>query len=169
VELVDTGSLEVVLDMDEIDIGAVAVGQLTVVTLEAWPDEELTGEVISIAPKAKVQSEIVSYEVHLSVETGDLPVLSGMTANAELITANREGVLLVPNRAITADRQAGKYYVTRIQGQEMAQVEVTVGLRDKKNTEITSGLKAGDELVIGEAGEMLDFRQGPPGAFGDLR
>jgi HlyD family secretion protein len=169
VELVDTGSLEVVLDMDEVDIGAVAVGQPAVVTLEAWLDKELTGQVVSIAPKAKVQSEIVTYQVHLSVEARELPILTGMTANAELITANREGVLLVPNRAITADRQAGKYYVTRVEGQEMAQVEVTIGLRDKNYTEVTSGLEAGDKLVIGEVSEMLDFRQGPPGAFRDLR
>ena len=169
VELVDTGSLEVVLDMDEVDIGAIAVGQPTIVTLEAWPDQELAGQVVAIAPRAKIQSEIVTYEVHLSLEAGDLPVLTGMTANAELITANRENVLLVPNRAITADRQAGKYYVTRIEGQEMAQVEVTIGLRDKNNTEVTSGLEAGDKLVIGEVSEMLDFSQGPPEAFRDLR
>jgi HlyD family secretion protein len=169
VELADTDSLEVVLDMDEVDIGAIAVGQSTIVTLEAWPGEELTGEVISIAPKAKIQSEIVTYEVHLSLEAGELPVRTGMTANAELITTERQNVLLVPNRAITADRQAGKYYVTRIQGQEIDQVEVTIGLRDRDYTEITNGLEAGDKLVIGEVSEMLDFSQGPPSAFRSLR
>jgi len=125
--------------------------------------------VVSIAPKAKIQSEIVTYEVHLRFQAGDLPVLTGMTANAELITAERENALLVPNRAITADRQAGKYYVTRVESQEMAQVEVTIGLRDKNYTEVTSGLEAGDKLVIGEVSEMLDFSQGPPEAFRDLR
>jgi HlyD family secretion protein len=159
IELVDTGSLEVVLDMDEIDIGAIAVGQPTLVTLEAWPDEELTGQVVAIAPKAKVQSEIVTYEVHLRVEAGDLPVLTGMTANAELITAERENVLLVPNRAITADREAGKYYVNLVEGDSIAKTEVTIGLRDKDFTEITGGLEEGDELFIGEIEE--EFRFGP--------
>ena len=164
VELVDSGSLEVVLDMDEIDIGAIAVGQPTVVTLEAWPDEELTGKVVAIAPKAKVQSEIVTYEVHLRVEAGDLPVLTGMTANAELITAQRENVLLVPNRAITADRQAGKYYVNLVEGGSIVKTEVTIGLRDRDFTEITGGLNEGDELFIGEIEEgfMFDPREGPP-------
>jgi HlyD family secretion protein len=164
VEMVDTSSLEVVLDMDEIDIGAIAVGQPTVVTLEAWPDEALTGEVVAIAPRAKIQSEIVTYEVHLRIEAGDLPVLTGMTANAELITANRENVLLVPNRAITADRAAGKYYVNLVEGDKIAKTEVTIGLRDKDFTEITSGLKEGDELFIGEIEEgfMLEPGQGPP-------
>jgi len=164
VELVDTDSMEVVLEVDEIDIGAIAVGQPTVVTLEAWPDEELTGKVVAIAPKAKIQSEIVTYEVHLRVEAGDLPVLTGMTANAELVTAERENVLLVPNRAITADREAGKYYVNVVKGNELIKTEVTIGLRDKDFTEITGGLEEGEELFIGEVEEgfMFDPREGPP-------
>jgi len=171
VDLVDTGSLEVVLDVDEIDIGAIAVGQPTIVTLESWPDEELTGEVVSIAPKAKVQSEIVTYEVHLSLQAGDLPVLTGMTANAELITANREDVLLVPNRAITADRAAGKYYVNLVQGDTIAKTEVTIGLRDSNYTEITGGLEKDDKLVIGDF-EEEELQMGPGqggGMMGGLR
>jgi HlyD family secretion protein len=171
VEMIDTASLEVVLDVDEIDIGAIAVGQPTIVTLESWPDEELTGEVVSIAPKAKVQSEIVTYEVHLSLTVGDLPVLTGMTANAELTTANREDVLLVPNRAITADRAAGKYYVNLVEGDSIAKTEVSIGLRDKDFTEITGGLEKGDELFIGEIKEgfLFDPREGPPEGMRNLR
>jgi len=162
VDLMDTGSLEVVLDVDEIDIGGLAVGQQAVVTLETWPDEELTGELVSIAPKARSGTEIVTYQVHLSLDTGELPIRSGMTANAELVTAKRENVILVPNRAITADRQAGKYYVNLVQGDTIVKTEVTIGLRDNKNTEITSGLQEGDKLAIGEVSEVLDFTQGPP-------
>ena len=171
VEMIDTGSLEVILDVDEIDIGAIAVGQPTIVTLESWPDEELTGEVVSIAPKAKVQSGIVIYEVHLSLKAGDLPVLTGMTANAELTTANREDVLLVPNRAITADRAAGKYYVNLVEGDSIAKTEVSIGLRDKDFTEITGGLQEGDELFIGEIEEgfLFDPREGPPEGMRNLR
>jgi len=171
VDLVDTSSMEVVLDVDEVDIGAIAVRQPTVITLEAWPDQKLVGEVVSIAPKARTQSEIVTYQVHLSLKAGELPVLTGMTANAELITANRENVLLVPNRAITADREAGKYYVNLVEGDSIAKTEVTIGLRDKDFTEITGGLEEGDELFIGdvEEGFMFDPRQGPPEGFEGFR
>ena len=169
VDLMDYSSLEVVLDVDEIDIGSLAVGQQAVVTLETWPDEELTGELVSIAPKAKSGAEIVTYQVRLSLNAGRLPIRSGMTANAELVTASREGVLLVPNRAITADRQANKYYVNLVQGDTTAKTEVTIGLRDNKYTEITSGLKDGDELFIGEVSEVLDFTQGPPEEIRRLR
>ena len=140
-DLMDPASLEVVLDVDEIVIGGLAVGQQATVT----------------------------HQVHLSLDAGDLPVRAGMTANAALVTASRENVLLVPNRAIIADRQAGKYYVNLVQGDTVVRTEVTIGLRDKNYTEITSGLDEGDQLFIGEVGEKLDFSQGPPAEIRRLR
>jgi HlyD family secretion protein len=162
VELVDTESLEVVLLVDEIDIGAIQVGQPTVVTLETWPDRDLSGEVTSIAPKSTVVEGIVTYEVHLSLDAGDLPILAGMTANADLVTAQRQSVLLVPNRAIIADREASKYYVNKVQGEEIVKTEIVIGLRDNTYTEVISGLEAGDQVYIGVIDEGLDFTQGPP-------
>jgi HlyD family secretion protein len=168
VDLVDTGSMEVVLDVDEVDIGAISLGQEAVITLETWPDEELTAEVVSIAPKATAMAEIVTYQVHLRVEAGDLPLRTGMTANAELVTAQREGVLLVPNRAITADRSTGTYTVNRLEGDAVSEVQVTIGLRDNRHTEIRGGLAEGDQVIIGEYEEVLDFTQGPPGAVRNM-
>ncbi len=78
-----------------------------------------------------------------------------MSAEADLITAARTGVLLAPTAAITPDREAGKYYVNRVRTgadgvRTTERVEVTIGLKDGNWTEITSGLRAGDEVVIGE-------------------
>jgi HlyD family secretion protein len=162
VELADTESLEVVLAVDEIDVGAIHVGQPTRVTLETWSDVELTGKVVSIAPKSTTISGIVAFWVHLSLDAGDLPVLTGMTANADLVTAQRENVLLVSNRAIIADRDANKYYVNKIQGDEIVKTEIVIGLRDNSYTEIVSGLEDGDQVYIGIIDEGLDFTQGPP-------
>jgi multidrug efflux pump subunit AcrA (membrane-fusion protein) len=84
-----------------------------------------------------------------------------MTANADLVTAERTNVLLVPNRAITSDRETGGYYVNRIAGEETSQVEVTIGLRDSEYTEIIDGLEEGDSVSLVEAKDRLTF--GPPG------
>ena len=109
VDLVDTDSLEVVLSVDEVDIGELAIGQPAVITLETWPGAEIAGEIVAIAPKALAgNSAIVAYEVRLSLDDTDLPIRVGMTANADLITSAQNGVLLVPNAAITADREAGR-------------------------------------------------------------
>ena len=163
VELVDMNSLEVVLDVDEVDIGVITMGQPAVVTLESWPDDELEGQVVSIAPNARAVAEIVTYEVHLSLDPGDLPVRAGMTANARLVTAERKDVLLVPNRAITADRETGTYWVNLLAADNStSQVQVRIGMRDNRYTEIRDGLQEGDRLVIGELNQGLDFTQGPP-------
>lgn len=167
VELVDRESLRVVLTVDEADIGGLEVGQPAVVTLEVWPDEELESEIVDIAPAATTDgSGLVSYEVFLKLDETDLAVRAGMTANARMVTARRDEVLLVPNRAIIVDRQTGTYYVDLLvpggegEGNQVERVEINIGLRDDENTQITSGLEAGDRLQIGALRSDLPF--GPP-------
>ena len=161
VELEDAGHLEVVLDVDEVDTGELAVGQPAVITLEAWPDEEIESKVATIAPAANgvaadtgvLDTGIASFQVRLALGETELPVRVGMTANASLVTAQREDVLLVPNRAIIADRAAGRYFVNLVEsdgdGQTaVRQVEVSIGLRDTQYTQITDGLEEGDRVRI---------------------
>ena len=155
VELV-SDELHVILDVDEVDIGTLSQGQEAIITLETWPDTEITSQIRTIAPTANDNSNVVVYEVILTLSETDLPVLVGMTANARLVTANRSDVLLVPNAAITADREAGTYNVNLVTGEDengqptTEPTAVTIGLRDEGFTEITSGLAEGDEVVIGE-------------------
>jgi HlyD family secretion protein len=173
VDLVDERSREVVLSVDQVDIGRTAVGQTAVVTLETWPGVEIEGRVTAIAPSATDSSSgVVSYEVHLALAETDLPVRVGMTANADLVTARRENVLLVPNAAITADREAGTFSVSRVRvgpdgRRTVTPVEVSVGLRDSEYTQITAGLAEGDEVLLGQlrASTQQDFTPGQ-GAMG---
>ncbi len=163
VEIVDTNSLEIILSVDEVDVGSFAIGQPAFVTLETWPDEEIASEILTIAPSANNggANALVSYDVHVALGKTDLPVLVGMTANANLITASKEDILLVPNRAITADRQAGKYFVHVLNEEGgFDEVEVVIGLRDEQNTQIVSGINEGDELVIGAVTRELQFGPG---------
>lgn len=162
VELLDMDSLEVVLTVDEADIGALDLGQEATVALETWPDEEFESEIVRIAPAATVgESALVSYAVHLTLEHALHEVRAGMTANANLLTAQRDDVLLLPSQAIIADRAAGRFYVELVIGdaQQTAdgaestgvpveRVEVVIGLRDDENTQILEGLQEGDRVRI---------------------
>ena len=93
-----------------------------------------------------------------------------MTANADLITADFSDVLLVPNSAITADRTAGTYAVNVVtshqDGQAVTETKaVTIGAKSDKFTEITSGLEAGDEVVLGTIeAPIAEIRIGPGGS-----
>ncbi len=173
VTLIDSNSLEVVLSVDEVDLAFIEAGQPAQVTLEPFPNEEIASQVVAIAPKsnASADSGPVTYNVHLSLTQTDLPLRVGMSASGRLITAARSDVLLVPNRAILADRQTGRYYVNLLTGADLAtgtlsQVEVTIGLRDSQYTEITSGLAAGDRLVIGDFSALEEAT--PAGPFQGL-
>lgn len=168
-QIVDSDSLEVVLEVDEVDLGTLAVGQPAVITLESWPDTELDGKIVAIAPEA-VQNggAITSYEVNVALEETDLPLLVGMTANASLTTAQRSDVLLLPNVAINADRSAGTYSVNRVTtdadgNQTIEEVEITIGLRDDEYTQITGGLNEGDQVMIGNLTPLRRFGPGGDG------
>lgn len=161
VEIINHQALEVVLSVDELDIANLQVGQPAEVTLDAFPGQTLVATLASIAPSATQGSSIVNYEARLSLDNSiELPLRVGMTANARLITEEKLDVLLLPNRAIRADRQAGKYYVNVPDGETTREVEITIGLRDGQNTQILSGLEEGDQVVIGVIVPTVNF--GPP-------
>ncbi|MCP4356704.1 MAG: efflux RND transporter periplasmic adaptor subunit [Chloroflexi bacterium] len=159
-----SAELQVILNVDEIDVGVLAPGQEAIITLETWPDEEINGEISSIAPSANNGGGVVTYDVLLTLNETSLPILVGMTANASLITANNHNILLVPNAVLTADRENGIYTVNKISGEQdgrplIEEVEVTIGLKDNQYTQIISGLSEGDEVVVGQLAP-------PPTGFG---
>ena len=166
VTLIDENSLEVILQVDEVDVGSLTVGQPATLSLEAWPEVILDSEIITIAPKGTTApgTSLVVYEVHLSLGDTGLPVLSGLTADANLITTEREDVLLVPNQAINVDRSNGTYSVVLVNGEITDEVAVTIGLRDGQNTQITSGLNPGDLVLI--SNNLPVQRAGGEGPFG---
>jgi HlyD family secretion protein len=171
VELFDPNSLEVVLDVDEVDIAQVQPGQPGTITLETWPDEVIDAQVAAVLPRSSAGSDLVTFRTYLTIGETTLPVRVGMTANANLTADTLENVLLLPNAAIRADRTRGTYSVVRVtsggDGQDVLEtVPVTIGLRDGRYTEITSGLAAGDTVVIGSDLPVQNFG-GPPGPGGD--
>jgi hypothetical protein len=113
----------------------------------------------------------VSYEVTIALSESDVPLLVGMTADAILTTAGFEGVLLVPNQAINADRSAGKFTVNLVENDDageriVTEVEVSLGLRDGAFTQITDGLTEGDQLLVGNSLPVQSFGNDNGGPFG---
>jgi HlyD family secretion protein len=169
ITLVDMDNLEVVLAVDEVDVGALAPGQPAVITLETWSDVAIESEILTIAPGATVTpgSALVTYDVRLGLGPTELPVRVGMTANANLITAAREDILLVPNRAVNVDRQSGTYSVNLLVGETVQEVPVAIGLRDNQFTQILEGLQAGDSLLVTNGAPVQDVLQDGPNVNGE--
>lgn len=151
VEMVNLDSLEVVLDVDEADIGLLFLGQVATIVVESFPDSTLDGAIVAIAPKNKagVAGGLISYEVNLSLGAHELPLRPNMTASANLVTAEQRDVLLIPNRALIINREEGTYAVQLLVNGQASEQPVTIGLRDGRHTQITSGLNVGDTVLIG--------------------
>lgn len=164
--LTDLSRYHVEADVDEIDIGRVAVGQRATVALDALPGEGLVGEIDQIAPSAQTDTGIVSYGVTVSLLPTDALLRSGMTANVEIVTESRENVLLVPNRFVSIDRLTGRTFVDKLVGNEIQPVEIQVGLRDEAYSEVLAGLQDGDTIVLVQESSEEQLRglmqMGPP-------
>ena len=169
IELAATEPLVLDVNVDEVDIAQVAEGQKAHLKFDALNDTRLDGEVSYIAPASTNVGGAVAYGVEVSFSSGEEPVRLGMTADVDIVVGSAEGVLLIPNRAITADRAAGRYYVD-VPGPEgtTRQVEVTIGLRDETQTQIVEGLEEGAVVVLPQLPDQTERRFGPPGSGGSF-
>jgi HlyD family secretion protein len=155
------------VNVDEVDIAQLAEGQTAYLSFDALKGEQATGTVTRIAPSSTNVSGAVAYPVEIRFDPGQLPVRLGMTANVDVVVASAGDVLLVPNRAIEADRAAGRYYVTRqLGGGTIQRLEVRIGLRDENNTQILEGLNEGDQVVLPELPSQSTEATGFSGPFG---
>jgi len=138
--------LEAEVNLDETDVVKIAMGMQVVVTVDAFPGMEVSGEVIEIAPTANIQSGVVLYPVTVRLDLTDLPLRSGMTINVTFPIEERKDTLLVPFRAV--ETEGGQAYVTRVTASGSERVAVTLGLITDTQVEILSGIEAGDVVTV---------------------
>jgi HlyD family secretion protein len=109
----------------------------------------------------------VAYSVEISFSPGELPIRLGMTADIDMVVGSADDALLVPNRAIEADRQANRYFVTRkLPDGTLQRLEVRIGLRDESQTQILEGLSEGDVVVLPELPAQSSNEDAPFGGSG---
>lgn len=96
----DLSTLNVETLLDETEVAQVQTGQKAIVTLNAFPDTPIPGEVEKIALTAHVQSGVVLYPVTIKLDPTNLLVRPGMTADVSIVTASKTDVLIVPLIAI---------------------------------------------------------------------
>lgn len=146
--LIDPASYYVDVEVDEVDIAAVRVGQEVGILLDAIPDVELSGTVSEIALSPSGGQGVVTYRVRVQVDDlAGAVVRSGMTANANIVTDRAGDVLVVPRRAVRLE--GDQAYVEQVlPDEQLAAVPVELGLGDPYYIEIVSGLEEGDRILI---------------------
>jgi HlyD family secretion protein len=136
--------------VDEADIAHVYLGQPARIKVESFRDRTFNGKVTKISPMGVEKDNVTTFEVRVSINNpgGELKAL--MTANAEILLDEHKGVLTVPENAVMYDnmKNATVEIPDRKQKDGVRKVPVTVGLSNGSVTEIASGLKEGDQVVL---------------------
>jgi HlyD family secretion protein len=142
------------VDVDEADLGGVKVGQTARVRLQTYRDTPIFAQVESISSVGSNTGSIVTYKVKLALGksggNAQTPaILINMSGTGEIVTAQANDALIVPNRALTIDSQTKSFSVQKLQADGTTKsVPVEVGYRDSDKAQILSGVSAGDTIVI---------------------
>ena len=141
----DLGSMTATVQVSEVDITNVSIGQKAALTFDAIDGLSLTGKVTGIDSSGTVSSGVVNYNVTITLDTGDARLKPGMSVNAEITTAVKQNVLTVPSSAVKTEGST-QYVQVMVNGTPRDQI-VTTGLSNDTSIEIDSGLKEGDTVV----------------------
>ena len=178
--------MRVIADVDEADIGDVKEGERVTFTVDAYPNDTFEGKVTQVRQEATTTNNVVTYEVVISAPNNDLKLKPGLTANVTIYTAEKQGVLSVPSKALrfTPTQETvgkmkiqdvnGKNKVWTIEGNTIKAHLVQTGMSNGINTEIRSGISEGTIVVTGveevteatpdeQEQERSPFAPGPPG------
>ncbi len=148
------------VSLNEVDVAKIKIGDKATLTFDAVDGLSIAGEVAAIDSVGTVSQGVVNYNVQISFATQDNRIKSGMSVDAAIVTAVHQDVLTVPNSAVKTVNGNSTVQVfdaplpapaVGTAGSVSAipphSVQVTVGLSDDTNTEITSGLTEG-QLVV---------------------
>ena len=149
VQFVNINPINLTGEVDEIDLRQVTEGQPAFVEMDALPNVILDATVERLAPSGQSVNGLVSYKIDLQLDTLDDRIRPGMSAEANIIVQRLDEVLAVPNRFVQLDRENNSFYVNILMPDGTLQPrEVAVGLRGDDQTEIISGLSAGDVVAF---------------------
>jgi len=157
----DLSHLLVEVQVSEVDINTIEIGQDVVVTFDAALGEEYHGKVVEVAQAASVVAGVVNFGVTVELTDADDQVKPGMTAAVTVTVKQLEDVLLVPNRAVRLVQ--GKRYVYVMQAGQIKAVEITLGASSDTVSEVLSGdVQEGTVVILNPPADFTTM-DGPPG------
>jgi HlyD family secretion protein len=146
----DTSEVYVKGKVDESDIGKVYLGQPARIKVESFKDKTFQGKVTKISPMGVEKDNVTTFEVRVSINNPGGELKAEMTANAEIILDEHKSVLQIPEGAIIYDKdKKASVEIPDPKGKEgKNKVAVNIGISNGAKTEVLSGLKEGDQVVL---------------------
>ena len=146
----DTSEVYVKGKVDESDIGKVYLGQRARIKVESFKDKTFEGKVTKISPMGVEKDNVTTFEVRVSIQNPGGELKAEMTANAEIILEEHKNVLQIPEGAIIYDKdKKASVEIPNPKGKDgKDKVAVNIGISNGAKTEVLSGLKEGDQVVL---------------------
>jgi len=148
--IANPSGMKFVANIDEVDISKIKEGQKAIIILDAHPDQEFEGTVDKVSFAATTtKGGGTAFPIEIKLPTNEnLQFKVGMNGDVEIVLAEKEDVLVVPNQALSQKKD--KNYVKIFQNNRTKEVEVKIGMEGESQTEITEGLEEGQQVVTSE-------------------
>lgn len=146
ISLIPQESFKIEADISEVDIGNVEEQDKAVVDFDAYPGEEYVGEIAKIHPAEIVKEGVIYYRIEIMLDKYPEKLRPGLTANLEIISAEKEQALTVPYVAVKSKNGENFVEVVKEDG-SVEEREVQIGLEGDTRVEISDGLQP-DEAVV---------------------
>ncbi|HEY3973356.1 MAG TPA: efflux RND transporter periplasmic adaptor subunit [Candidatus Sulfotelmatobacter sp.] len=146
----DTSEVYVKGKVDESDIGKVYLGQRARIKVESFKDKTFEGKVTKISPMGVEKDNVTTFEVRVSIQNPGGELKAEMTANAEIILEEHKNVLQIPEGSILYDKdKKASVEVPDPKAKDGKDKKaVNIGISNGAKTEVLSGLKEGDQVVL---------------------
>jgi HlyD family secretion protein len=150
VDLIDDSCFYISAPIDEVDAARVKLGQAARISLDAFGERNLQGEVRRIAPyvlDVEKQARTVEVEVEILDPAPETPLLAGYSADVEIVIERREAVLSIPTGAVRVGEPPSVLVLDPESGLIEAR-EIETGISNWEQTQVTGGLAAGDQVIL---------------------
>ena len=146
----DVSDVYVLGKVDEADIGKVYLGQEARIVVESFKDKKYAGKVTKISPLGVEKDNVTTFEVRVSIANPSGELKANMSANAEIILEEKKGVMLVPEAAVVYDNDRKTFLDIPDPSSKSGKkrVPVELGISNGVKTELASGLKPGDKVIL---------------------
>ena len=146
VSIISEGQFEVDAQVPETDIGKVAMGNIVVLSFDAFPGETFKGKVFYIDPAETITQGVVDYKIKVSLDVPDPRMKSGLTANLGIQTKEDTAVLILPQYAILENDQGS--FIETLSNNKVLTTPVQLGIQDDNGkVEIKSGVTEGEQVL----------------------
>lgn len=140
----DYSAMEVTIAVDELDVARIKVGQPAEITLDALPNRTYKGKVSKVNPEGIFKNDIATFEVTVSIEQPE-GLMSGMNASVNITVEEKSNTLYLPVAAVRILR--GQATVQVLEGGQVVQKVIEVGIRTNDRYEVLKGLSEGDQVI----------------------